>query len=375
MILPFKQNTKTLTLGVEMEVQLIDPHSLRLAPKAQEILKVVTHKKLTKEMFKSTLELITGVCENVQEVSIDLKGTLQEVQSICTEMDLLLAGTGTHPMADYNNRLISPSPRYHELLDKNQWLIRRMAVYGLHIHLGMANGDECIRFNNFFLHFIPHLIGLSASSPFWRGRDTGLDACRPTTYESHPTSGLPIVVDDWEAFNHLYAQLLQTGSIESMKDIWWDIRPSPGYGTLEIRICDGPATMYELECIVAWVHMLAHWFSDHQELFISKYNTNPREWVIRENKWRGIRYGLQADLIDAVTLERLSMSEAIRNWLERLRPYAQKLEYQPYVEGIQTVLERGNSASRQRNIYASSRSTQDVVRHNVMEFQSGTPIW
>src|SRR5690606_10097209 len=143
-----------------------------------------------------------------------------------------LAGTGTHPTADYHERLITAGTRYGHLMDRNQWLIRRMAVYGLHVHMGMADGDTCIRFNNFFLHFVPHLIALSASSPFWRGVDTGLAAARPTAYEAHPTSGLPILVDNWAEFQTLYTHLVSTGSISSMKDIWWDLRPSPRFGTL-----------------------------------------------------------------------------------------------------------------------------------------------
>lgn len=375
MILPFKNNPRALTLGVEMEVQLLDPHSLRLAPRAPEILHMLDHDKLTKEMFQSTLELITGICENVHEVHDDLGYTLKEVKVACHTKGLLLAGTGTHPFANYNNRVVSASERYHELLDRNQWLIRRMAVYGLHIHIGMINGDACIRYNNFFLHFIPHLIALSASSPYWKGNDTGLDACRPTTYEAHPTAGLPIFVDTWKGFNDLYEMLLKTHSIESMKDLWWDLRPSPGYGTLEIRICDGPATFHELECIVAFVHLLAHWYADHGHDHRMNMEEKPSEWIFRENKWRAIRYGLQAEIIDANTLETELLSDNIKNWLVRLQPYVEQLGYERFIKGLQDIILQGNSASRQRSIYAKTSEIQEVVRHNIKEFETGYPIW
>ncbi len=375
MKLPFTNNEKSLTLGVEMEIQLLDPKTLRLSPKAPEILKMIEHDKLTKEMFRSTLELITGVCSNVHEVHKDLGYTLKEVQVACNAKQLLLAGTGTHPMADYNNREVSASPRYHELLDRNQWLIRRMAVYGLHVHIGMKDGDACIRYNNFFLQFIPHLIALSASSPFWRGKDTGLAACRPTTYEAHPTSGLPIIVENWKEFNELYTLLLKTGSIASMKDIWWDLRPSPAYGTLEIRICDGPATMLELESIVAYIHLLAHWYADHAEEFEASHPPKPVEWVLRENKWRAIRYGTQAHMINHETLEPVLLSDHILQWIEKLKPYTLALGYERYILCIQDILLKGNSTARQRSIYEASADVFDVVRHNIDEFERGEPIW
>lgn len=375
MKLPFSNNEKSLTLGVEMEIQLLDPNTLRLTPKAPEILKMIEHDKLTKEMFRSTLELVTGVCSNVHEIHEDLGYTLKEVRVACNAKHLLLAGTGTHPMADYNNRVVSASPRYHELLDRNQWLIRRMAVYGLHVHIGMHHGDDCIRFNNFFLHFIPHMIALSASSPFWKARDTGLAACRPTTYEAHPTSGLPIVVENWKEFNELYALLLKTECIQSMKDIWWDMRPSPGYGTLEIRICDGPATTLELESIVAFIHLLAHWYYDHAEEFAQKNNLKPLEWVLRENKWRAIRFGTDAEIVSHETLERIKLSDHIFYWLEKLNSYTVKLGYEKYVQCIEDIVTKGNSSARQRRIFESSGDVAAVTAHNIKEFNLGKPIW
>jgi carboxylate-amine ligase, YbdK family len=187
-------STHFLTLGVELEFQVLDKNTLQLAPRAHEIIDRVNDKKITHEFFQSTLEVITGICKNVQEVSDDFIQSLDKVHKAANELGLELASTGTHPQADYRDRLITDSPRYGELIDRNQWLIRRMAVYGMHIHFGMRTGDECIRYNNFFLHFVPHLIALSASSPFWQKMDTGLVSCRPTTYESLPTAGMPYIV-------------------------------------------------------------------------------------------------------------------------------------------------------------------------------------
>lgn len=358
-----------------MEVQLLDSTTLKLSPKAPELLKRLQHPRLAKEMFRSTLELVTDVCSNVQEVHQDLSEVLELVRSVSQEMGIVLASTGTHPIADYNNRILSPSDRYATLLDRNQWLIRRMAVYGLHVHIGMRNGDECIRFTNFFLHFIPHLIALSASSPFWKGRNTGLAAARPTTYESHPTSGIPIPVADWNAFSALYEQLISTGSIQSMKDIWWDLRPSPGYGTLEIRICDAPATLFELECVVAWIHLLAAWFEDHQVKKAQVYSAPPTNWILRENKWRAIRYGLDATIILTDNLQQNTIRTDILEWIERLFPYIVEYQYEKYVEGILQLLRYGSSSERQRRCWENTNDLEQVVRWNIREFAKEAPVF
>jgi len=375
MTLDFKKNLETLTLGVEMEIQLLDHQTLELTPRAEDILTIVNSSKLIREMFRSTLELITSVCHNVHEVGNDLKAVLQQVQIAGKKTGIRFSGTGTHPVADYNERILSKSERYHTLLDRNQWLIRRMAVYGLHVHIGMKDGDDCIRFNNFFLHFIPHLIALSASSPFWKCHDTGLAASRPTVYEAHPTSGIPYTVHNWEEFNDLYDKLINTGSIESMKDIWWDLRPSPSFGTLEIRICDGPATMLELESIVSFIHMLAHWFNDNRHHFYKHNKIIPEHWIMRENKWRAIRYGLEANIVSHESLKTKKLSDNIRFWIDRLQPYSLKFGYEKYMTCLYDILDKGNSSVRQRNVMKYYNDLKKVVESNVTEFDMGVPQW
>lgn len=375
MYLPFTTHDETLTLGVEMEIQLLDKDQHILVPKAPEVLKAMQHPRLTKEMFRSTLELITNVCQDVHEVSRDLNETLLDVKHTAIPHRLVFAGTGTNPVAKYDERELTASTRYQQLLDRNQWLIRRMAVYGLHVHIGMKDGDTCIRFNNFFLQFIPHLIALSASSPYWIGKDTGLAASRPTVYEAHPTSGRPVMVKNWAEFNHLFALLVQTHSIESMKDLWWDLRPSPGFGTLEIRICDGPATMLELESIVAFIHLLAHWFQDHEEEFYARNNIKPEVWIMRENKWRAIRYGTEANIISYEDFHEHALKESMHYWLDRLQPYITSLGYRKYENCLKDILQKGNSATRQRRVMERSNDIMQVVRHNILEFETGKPVW
>lgn len=363
-----------LTLGVEVELQLIDKDSLNLTPKFNELSKACkSPQKLKPEFYLSTAEINTAKCYNVQQVERDLDDSLNEVVDAAKQQSIELATTGCHPFSRYDDCVITPSARYNELIDRNQWLTRRMTVYGLHIHLGIRNGEEYVRFNNFFLYFLPHLLALSASSPFWQDNNTGLASCRPTTYESLPTAGQPYKVKNWREFEHLYKTLKKSKAINSLKDLWWDIRPSPTFGTLEIRVCDGTATLSETLAITAYVHLLAHWFNDNG-FWIEQVPT-PTHWIARENKWRVIRHGLDAQLITNPDGDTKPIRQDILQWIEKLSEYSKRLGYEKYVKTLQDILEHGNSSARQLAVYNKTNSLQEVVKFNIAEFNQKKPIW
>ncbi len=363
-----------LTLGVEIELQLIDTESFNLVPKADQLLKEASsNKKIKPEFYMSTVEINTDKCNNIQEVEKDLSDSIKSIISIGNKMDVLFATTGCHPFSRYADCIITPSPRYNELIDRNQWLTRRMTVYGLHVHIGMKSGDDCIRFNNFFMHFIPHLLAISASSPFWQGDDTGLASCRPTTYEALPTAGQPYKLQNWHEFETLYHTLKKCSAIKSLKDLWWDIRPSPGYGTLEIRVCDGLATLAETTAVTAFIHVLAHWFNDNAS-WIDQFPAPPR-WLSRENKWRVMRHGLQAEMVVNIDGQTKPIAEDIKEWLLKTELYSHKLGYHKYMEIIKQILEKGNSTERQKLIFSKTNSLKDVVKYNTEEFLNMTPLW
>lgn len=363
-----------LTLGVEIELQLINPATRNLVPRAEELLKAGQQlRKLKPEFYLSTVEINTDKCDDVHCVERDLAQSLDALQRLSRALGIEFATTGCHPFARYTDCVITPSARYTELIDRNQWLTRRMTVYGLHVHVGMASGDECIRFSNFFLHFLPHLLALSASSPFWQGDDTGLASCRPSTYEALPTAGQPYPVQNWHDFETLYRTLKKCQAIDSLKDMWWDLRPSPNFGTLEIRVCDGPATLLEALAITAFIHLLAHWFRENGG-WIDQV-PQPSAWLMRENKWRVMRHGLAADIVVSVEGDTRPVSQHIEEWLEKLQPHAQKLGYLRYIETLKMILERGNSTARQRVVFERSHSLEQVVAFNVREFNAQAPLW
>lgn len=368
MKLLFKENKSIYTLGVELEVQMLNPANVALTPRAMDLLSEVKHPRIIKEMFLSTIELVTDVCGSIKNVESDLTDLIEQIENWGANNDVLFVSSGTHPMANFTERLIYPSDRYQELLDRNQWLIRRMAVYGLHIHIGMPNGDACISTMNRFLVDLPYFIGLSASSPFWNGTDTGLMSVRPTMYESHPTSGLPFLCKNWEEFENYYQDLLNTGSVQSMKDIWWDIRPSPGFGTIELRMCDAPTNMEELLAIAAFAQCLAKSYADEglsEEL--------PTRWILRENKWRALRYGLDAELIDKNDKSVKPMRQLLLEKIEVLRPCFEFFESVESIEVLRRMVTSGVSSNRQKRKFIETNSLEEVIRMNFQEFKNRKP--
>jgi glutamate---cysteine ligase / carboxylate-amine ligase len=372
--LEFVPSEQELSIGVELELQVLDASTLLLTPRANDIIEYRKDKRLEHEFFQSTLEVTTSIAGDVHGIEKDLRSSIKGVSLAAAELNLKLGSTGTHPLADYRERLITPSPRYDQLIDRNQWIIRRMAVYGMHIHLGMVSGDACVRYNYFFMHFLPHILALSGSSPFWQGKYTGLSSCRPTTYEALPTAGMPYLVKDWKGFQNLYRFLVKAKSITSMKDVWWDLRPSPEYGTLELRFCDEPATLYEAMGIITFVHLLCHWFRDHEEEWATSH-APLKQWIFRENKWRAIRYGLGADIIVSSHGKTKSLKKDILQWVKTLEPYAKELNYSEYFSRIIELVTRGNSAFRQHTVFQNTNDVEAVVRHNVNEFEKDVPNW
>jgi len=372
--LKFKGSDKELSLGVEMELQVLDGNTLLLTPQAATIIDLCDTDNIVPEFFQSTLEIVTGICQNVHEVQADLRPSIYNAYLKANQSNLKLGSTGTHPAADYRDRLVTPSARYHELIDRNQWLIRRMAVYGMHVHIGMTSGDTCIQYNYFFMHFLPHILALSGSSPFWQGMYTGLSSCRPTMYEALPTAGMPYLVKDWKAFQKLYSFLQNSKAIETMKDVWWDLRPSPQHGTLELRFCDEPATLKEALGIVAFVHGLAHWFRDHEEEW-NHSHTPLKHWIFRENKWRAIRFGLEAEIVVAGKGKTAMLKKEMEYWIKQIEPYTTALKYQDHIAVVKEILDKGNSSRRQHRVFEATNDLNAVVRHNVDEFESGEPKW
>lgn len=357
------------TLGVEMEFQLIDPVTLDLYPIAPSIIDKWSGRddRLKPELLQSMIEVNTGVCRDVHEVRKDLYSTVSQLSEICRELGVELAANGTHSTARHWERKLYPGARYQELVDRNQFIARRLMIFGLHVHVGARDSAHCMRMHNEFIRYLPHLLALSASSPFWEGHDTGLASSRITVFEALPTGGHPCLVSTWEEYQLLIQKLIRSKAIRDLKDIWWDIRPSPLFGTLEIRVCDSTATIMETLALTALIHCLALSFEEKE-----KENHLPvllPDWLVRENKWRSSRHGLDADLIYDSEGNTRSIREDILMTLECLEPIALRFGYESYFKFIRDQMMNNPSYSRQRQVYESTSDLKEVTRSLIFELK------
>ena len=346
------------TLGVEWEFALVDKGTRDLSNTAAELFARVYDEegtqdpKLHKELLRNTVEVVTGVCENVQEAIEDLQQTLAFVQKAGDELGVDLYCAGTHPFAQWSSQLLTPGHRYEELIARTQWWGRQMLIWGVHVHVGVRRREHVLPIISSLLNQFPHLQALSASSPIWAGTDTGYASNRAMMFQQLPTAGLPFQFERWEEFEAFVHDQKKTGVIDHINELRWDIRPSPHLGTVEVRVCDGIPTVRELRSIVALIHCLVVDLEERLEAGEALPTMPP--WHVQENKWRAARYGLDAEIIlDAECNERL-VTDDLDDLLTRLEPVAVRLGCASELASVAEIPRRGASYQRQREVAAAT---------------------
>ncbi|MEI2785379.1 MAG: glutamate--cysteine ligase [Candidatus Nanopelagicales bacterium] len=354
------------TLGVEVEYGIVSKETGRLTEVADELLGIVgqghpdnDHPKAKHELFNSSIEIITGVCDTPDDAVADLKATHLELKPLLDERGLALESSGTHPYAVWDRMNLSPGERYQWLLDEIGWPARRLAIHGVHFHVGVRSKEKAIMFIDSMLNFLPQMLALSTSSPYWLGDDTGLASIRSKIFEIMPTSGLPPWMADWASFERFMTALINAETIKSVKEVWWDIRPHPTYGTVEIRMCDGIPTLREVRAIAALAQALIVWMD--QQVDAGNPLPDMPSWVARENKWRAARYGLDGRVMLDTDGRTQSFAENITQMVDMLEPVAAGLGTLDALTSVREILEVGSSANRQRAVVAHGGSLQDVV--------------
>lgn len=361
------------TLGVEWEIQLIDADTKHLRQDAREVLAALPAlseggiHKIRHELMESTVEIVTDVCHTVGEAKADLAATVAQLQEIVGARDTALACTGTHPISDWRDAVMAPMQRYAELVEQLQWLARRIQTFGVHVHVGVRHVDKAIPMVNALSAYLPHFLALTASSPFWSGHDTGLASSRSIVFGALPTAGPPHLLADWAEFEDYMATLLRAGTISSIKEVWWDIRPHPDFGTIEIRMFDGIATLREVGMAAALCQSLITLFD--QQLDRGYTLPTPAAWVVRDNKWRATRYGLDATVITDDRGATRPLRDDIYELVRELEPVADRLGCAEELKVAGEVLEHGAPYERQRAIRAHGGTLENVVEAAVIEFR------
>ena len=349
------------TLGVEIELQIVDPVTFNLKQGSVDLLDRLggEHAKIKQELTQSTIEVITGICGDVSEAVADLGGSLRELYELGDELGLAFSSAGTHPFGQWRDQKVFPNDRYQSLVERIQWPARRLLIYGLHVHVGVSSGEKAIAVSNALASYLPHLLAVSASSPFVDFEDTGLASTRSKIFEGMPTAGLPYRLANYGEFQRFMNTLVRAKAIETIREIWWDIRPHPNFGTLEVRICDAPSTMHELASLVALVQSLVVALGERYEQGAPLRILKP--WILRENKWRAVRHGLDADVICDNDGDHGPLREQIPDLVARLEPVAERLGCLDALRGLHRVLDEGGSYERQRRTLAKTNRLPDVV--------------
>jgi carboxylate-amine ligase len=372
------QASERASLGVEVELTLVDPQSGALVSAASEILEGLgrghpdgVHPKAKHELFESTIEVITGICQTADEAKRDLVATIAEVRDAASARGLTLMSAGSHPFSLPHEQIVSPDPRYAALIKEMQWMARRLQIFGIHYHVGVRSAEKSIIVANAMQFYLAHLLALSASSPYWEGHDTGLASCRVKVFEGLPTAGLPPVIDDWADFEQFMHTLVSAEAITTIREVWWDVRPHPNFGTVEIRICDAMPTLREVAAVGALVQCLVHRIDTQIDDDVQVYI--PREWTIRQNKWLAARYGLDAKLIVDDEGTRVTARDVILELTDGLAPIAAELGCSDELADVAHILKLGPSYLRQREVMAQSGTLVDVVHSLVDELATDEP--
>lgn len=363
------------TIGIEEEYQIIDPETRELRSYITQFLekgRVILREQMKPEMMQSVVEVGTHVCRTVDEARAEIVRLRGAIGSLAAHQGLTIAAAGTHPFSSWQTQEIFPHERYYGVIDEMQDAARQLLIFGMHVHVGMPNMELAIQIQNVARYFLPHLLTLSTSSPFWMGRNTGFKSYRSVIFSNFPRTGIPSQYVSFNEFQSYVDLLVKTGSIDNGKKIWWDIRPHPVFNTLEVRICDLCTRVDETMAIAALVQAI---FVKIYKLFTHNMTFRTyRRALLTENKWRAMRYGLDGGLIDFGREAAISARELLPELVEFVDDVVDELGSRRDVEYVLQMLENGTSADRQLAVYERTGDLKAVVDQLVQETLDGVPI-
>lgn len=361
------------TLGIEEEFQIVDPETRELQSHVQSIFdegKILLKENLKPEMHASVVEIGTGICKNIQEAREEVTVLRSTLAKLANHNGLRIAAAGTHPFSHWKDQEITDQPRYREIVNEMQEAARANLIFGMHVHVGIANREIGIHIMNAARYFLPHIFALSTNSPFWLGRDTGFKSYRVKVFDKFPRTGIPDYFTSLAEYDSFINLLIKTNCIDNAKKIWWDIRTHPFFNTLEFRICDVQLRVDEtialaalIQAVVVKLHKLIQ-----QNLGFRIY----RRALMMENKWRAARYGIHGKLIDFGKQEEVPFMSLARELLEFIDDVVDELGSREEINYIFKMMEQGTGADRQLKIwYDSGEDFKKLVDYIINETYVG----
>lgn len=351
------------TLGVELELGLIDSKTMELASAVDRVLDTLPEdmrERYKPELMQCCLEINTGICHTVSEAGEDLAGRIRSIETVLDKLDLRLWWGATHPFSLWKDQKVTPNQRYLDLLELLQEMARRLVTQGLHVHVGVESGDKAVMICDRILQYIPLLLALSSSSPYWEGRDTGLSSHRTKIMEGLPTAGIPTLMRNWSEYVWIVNHMVDTGFINTIREIWWDVRPHHNFGTVEVRICDMPGNLEDVLALTAMTQCLIVQLS--RQIDEGAYQHDCHPMMVRQNKWRAARFGTAARLVNSFTFDVETVPQMTRRLVEILSPLAKRLQCLEQLEHCNTIANRPSWADRQRSLWQETGSAAEMVR-------------
>jgi carboxylate-amine ligase len=347
------------TVGVEEELMIVDAETLDLVNAIESLLVETPLGFVKPELMESVLEIATEPCRNVVEAGQQLIALRSQLRDVAADKGLALGSAGTHPFAMWEDQRIVARPRYRDLVSALRFVARQELIFGVHVHIGLSSPEKAIHVANGIRVHLPVLLALSANSPFWRADLTGLVSTRTPIFRAFPRVGIPPAYADWEDFQRRIGFMVESGVMEDYTYLWYDVRPHPNFGTVEIRVCDAQTRVEHTIGLAALIQAMVKELADH---FESGQQLSDYPWeMLDENKWLASRHGLDGELVDLPSRDRVSAKELARRLVDRLREHAQDLGADDALDGIEDLLARGNGAARQVVVYEANHDLREVM--------------
>ena len=370
--LQFKSNDRP-TVGIELELGLVDQDTRALSSSIESLLDQFSGDRETlpykPELMQCYIEVNTGICETIDDARADLEPKLIELQNAADRIGVDLWWGATHPFSSWRDQEVTPTERYQNLISLLQEMARRLVTFGLHVHVGVDSGDKAVMICDRIMQHLPTLLALSCSSPFWDSRETGLKSHRSKIMEGLPTAGLPPLMRNWSEYAWLVHHMEKTRFINTIREIWWDVRPHHSFGTVEVRVCDMPGNLDDALAIAGLVQCLIKALSDMIDEGAYQHDCHPM--LVQQNKWRACRYGTKAKLVNVKTFETQSVPSITNALIDYLQPIAKELHCQPYLERIREIAANPSWADRQLDIYQETKDPKAVVEQMVRQSRIG----
>ena len=351
------------TVGIEIELGIVDAATQRLTSGSNALISRVANAQqgdVKHELMQCCIEVISGVCHTIPEARSDLATKLKMVEQGADSENLALWWGATHPFGLWEDQQVTENERYQNLVQLLQELARRMITNGLHVHVGVDSGDKAVMICDRIMQYLPTLLALSASSPFWQDRDTGLHSHRSKLMEGLPTAGLPTLMRNWSEYVWLVNHMEETGFINTIREIWWDVRPHHNFGTVEVRVCDMPGSLDHVCGLAALIQCLVKRLSDQIDEGMYQFDCHPM--MVRQNKWRAARYGNLARLVNARDYRQQTLPEIVDGMIDHLQGVAQDLGCESELLFVREIALGDDWAKRQREIFhASGGNKRQIV--------------